>query len=156
MASRRVAAGARTAQLPFQVKPTAQAFTFLAAGFGSSPGSASSDLPNLDEKVADTPVPPFTNATHRLGIQDWEVQDGWGARARHQQHAGCGYSGSCSLSRAVHRPQLTQHGASQEDALTERLQNPVQHAMGTGYLMRNLKVPLTKHLLLKNPRKFRR
>lgn len=29
-------------------------------------------------------------------------------------------------------------------------------AMGTGYLMRNLKVPLTKHLLLKNPRKFRR
>lgn len=54
LAPRRVAAGARTAQFLFQVTPVAQAYTFLAAGLGSAPGSASGVHPGLDKKVADT------------------------------------------------------------------------------------------------------
>lgn len=70
--------------------------------------------------------------TQGLCPQGWEVQDEWGAWARHhQQQPGRGCSGelqhqeSCSISRAVHRPQLPQHGAPPEDALKESLKKPV-------------------------------
>lgn len=83
------------------------------------------------------------------GLCTWEVQDGWGARAGHQQHSGCGCSGelqhqqSCAQTSAP-PARGTSRGCSHREFTKTSLTQP----WAPGTFMGNLQVPLAKQLWL--------
>lgn len=106
--------------------------------------------PSLDKKVAATLVPPFTSAPHRLHTHGWEVQDGWGAQARHQHHPGCGFTGELQPQQSCAQTSAPPAwGTSRRCTHREVTKNSLTQPRAPGTFMRNLQVHLTKQLLLK-------